>query len=155
MKPIKTTLASVLAAGLLVGSAAGVAAQDEAADELLFAIVDNPNTGIGEFTGYGDIPAGTVTHVQGIFEPPNVSAVHIIDPGPPGGDTFQISRSGTIRGTLDDGTIHGLLFWNVMPGWGTGEYADLTGKGRLFGIANLDDDWGTGVFVGKLGWPEE
>jgi hypothetical protein len=110
-----------MVAGLMAVSAFGVAAQEDAADELLFAIVDSPSSGIGEFTGYGDIPAGTMIRDEFVWEPPSMSGTDAIDPGPPGGDTFTIQLSGQIRGTLDSGAFHPILFWSFRPDSGTGE----------------------------------
>jgi hypothetical protein len=159
MRAIKTTIISSLTVGLLAGTAFGVTAQDEAAsEEVMFGIVGFLDEGEGWHTAIGEIPAGhwTADPDESIFEPPATSNVLRFDPGEPGGDTFDISLGGVIRGTFEpEDIIHGTEFWSVVPNSGTGEYAGLSGKGQATFIAYRDGGWRTDTLVGTLTMPAD
>ena len=118
----------------------GVAAQSEQAEstseEVFFGLQGYLGQDAGEYTAIGDIPGGSMEVMEAMFEPPNLSTTYRFDPDPPGDDTFKVMVNGVIRGQLESGLAHATLFWNVVPGSGTGEYADLAGKGRAFMFAD-------------------
>jgi hypothetical protein len=86
VRAIKSSVISILAIGLLAGSAVGVAAQDEAADPMA------PSTFTGEFTGTAEDSTDPATGLE-----VSVSAWEATDP----------RASGTWTGTEDAAVLDG------------------------------------------------
>lgn len=155
MRAAKATIISATAMVLLAGSAASVLAQEDESGsvDVFFSTVGFLDRHAGYFTDMGVIPGGTYTVVDSMWEPPAVAATYRFDPGDPGGDTFDISVNGAIRGEWEPTLIHGAMFWRVVPDSGTGEYAGLSGKGEALLHAHGEGGWRTETYTGAITGP--
>ena len=54
---------------------------------------------------------------------------------------------------MPDGVCSGVpeVYSKTSPGLSTGEYAGLTGKGRKYGVVDIDADWAASVYMGVMG----
>lgn len=92
--------------------------------------------------------------VDSVYAPPNLSATYLVDPDPPGGDTFTIVETGQIQGELPSDTFHARGHWSILPFQGTGIYEGMAGEGEAFVLAQ-EGDWAHIVYVGALTMPAE
>ena len=163
MKGLKTTTISILAIGLLAGSAVGVAAQGEEAEPVEFVqflefgfseeTFEDWNGGV--FGGFGDIPGGSASWFSGTFDGQRAAGTFEFDPGEPGGDTFVLSLVGEDIQVLDEeaGSWTAEGTWDVQLGSGTGDYEGLKGEGRMYIAASGPEEDLTMVvaYTGSVG----